>query len=203
MSLRYERIIPLALLVSGLAGGLGAWIDHRRAPPRPAVSPALTEPLNRPKLSERSRRKLDQQTARALIVGLEALSIARSAESPTEREAKANLAQIRSAVMAYGVAFGLEELNLPSCPEAAPKAGAQPWTGDCAEQWGLLGWTPELDEEQDPDELPLTLCRYGAVGTGPLEFEVIATCAPGYGGAMEQYRATEGQHPAKVASAAD
>lgn len=190
------RVLPLALVIAGAAGGVGAWVEYRRAPPVIAEEVPVSETLGSPELSGgQGRRELDQYTARAVIIGLQALSAGSSLETPTANEAKTVLPQIRAAALAYGTAFGLEALDLPSCPEGPPQEGAKAWSGDCAAQWAVLGWTPPLDEGQDPEDVPETLCRYTAAGTGPLKVEIQALCAPGYGSTLERYQLTESEAP--------
>ena len=188
MSLRWERILPLALLVSAVAGGLGAWIDHRRAPPRPAQSPDLSAPLNNPELKERGRRKLDQETAKALIVGLDALARMRLVDTPARTEAIGVLTMIQLATEDKLAESGAPSVALPLCPSGPLQPGGQPWSQACSQAWAPLGWTPDPRGVGSTAPAPRLLCRYMVVPDERGSMQALAICDEFNDGQVEIYQ---------------
>lgn len=197
MSLRWERVLPVFLLGIGLAGGGMAWLRHRSAPPVPAqVSPEVGS-LPSPKAGDAESVVLGQETARALIIGLEALSEMRVKETPARQEAFKELARIQQAMAALAERDEALGEELPLCPEAPlPALGqsaAQPWAGGCAERWKALEWVPERSPRQALTDAPAVLCRYLLVPDSPDEvnastWTAYASCDEHSDGEVEIYQ---------------
>ena len=182
------RFLPLALIVAGLGGGLGVWIDASRTP-APSAVPELNGPLNSPELSEGSGRPLDQETARAVIVGLEALTEMRLKDAPAQREAYALLASIQRFNADRVAESGGPSTALPLCPQAPHVPGGQAWTPECSEAWdSSLGWSPKALPGQGIGEPPRTLCRYMVLPDERQQMQAFALCDEHNDGDIEIYQ---------------
>lgn len=186
MSLRWGRVLPLALFVAGVLGGIGAWIDYRRAPPRSADFQDLGGPLNSPETSQGTRRDLDQETAKAVIIGLRGLTDMRLRAAPARNEAILLLGQIQAATQANLDNFGISATELPLCPTGPLSAQGKPWTTACKQAWAVLGWTPRASTMDG--ELPAVLCRYMIQPDTQGDMQAFALCDEYSDGELEVYQ---------------
>ena len=186
MSLRWGRVLPLALFVAGVAGGIGAWVDYRRAPPRSADSQDLGGPLNSPETSQGTRRDLDQETAKAVIIGLRGLTEMRLRAAPARHEAMTLLLQIQAATQANLYNFGVSAMELPLCPTGPLSAKGNPWSTGCRQAWEVLGWIPRGSPMDG--ELPAVLCRYMIQPDAQGDMQAFALCDEYSDGELEVYQ---------------
>ncbi|MFT5583585.1 MAG: hypothetical protein ACI9VR_001163 [Cognaticolwellia sp.] len=182
------RFLPLALVVAGAAGGLGAWIEHRRAPPRPADQSTVGTPLGSPGLSEGSRRPLDEETAKALIVGLGALTRMRMLETPARNEAMGVLTNLQLAREEQLINSEGSAVALPLCPPGPLQPGGQPWPQSCTQAWAPFGWTPDPRGTGSKEPPPRLLCRYMVQPDAQGSMQAFAICDEFNDGELELYQ---------------
>lgn len=187
------RFLPLALIVAGLGGGLGVWIDASRTP-TPSAVPELNGPLNSPELSEGSGRPLDQETARAVIVGLKALTRMRLAETPARDEAMGVLTQLQLAREEQLINSEGSAVALPLCPAGPLQPGGQPWSQACTQAWAPFGWTPDRRGTGSKEPPPRMLCRYMVQPDAQGSMQAFAICDEFNDGRIELYQVL-GQDP--------
>jgi hypothetical protein len=128
---------------------------------------------------------LDQETAKAVIIGLRALTEMRQQEAPARNEAIRLLGQIQAATQANLDNFGISATELPLCPGAPLSAQGKPWTRGCKQAWAVLGWVPRNGKDQ---ELAKVLCRYMVVPDDPGGMQAFALCDEYSDGELEVYQ---------------
>jgi hypothetical protein len=160
-------------------------MDHRRAPVRISDTQDLSAPIGNPELRKGSRRDLDQETAKAVIVGLRALTEMRQRETPARNEAILLLGQIQAATQANLDHVGISATEFPLCPTGPLSAQGKPWTTACKQAWAVLGWVPQNGNDQ---ELSKVLCRYMIHPDTQGDMQAFALCDEYSDGELEVYQ---------------
>jgi hypothetical protein len=139
-------------------------------------------------LSEGSQRDLDQETAKAVIVGLRALTEMRLKAAPARREARRVLREIQAASQANLANFGVTATELPLCPNGPLSPNGNYWSTGCRDAWAVLGWSPTLRRGQDGSRPPILLCRYMLLPNHVNEMQAFALCDEYSDGELEVYQ---------------